>query len=132
MRDRVVSRLVVVVVFVISAALAAACGPASAGGQASGAPTEADATITANALEFDTAKLTLPAGEGRTIRLVNRESVPHNVAIYIDDSAAQSLFVGELISRGETVYTLPRLDPGTYFFRCDLHPEMKGSLVVEG
>jgi plastocyanin len=24
------------------------------------------------------------------------------------------------------------LEPGTYFFVCDLHPDMNGELVVEG
>jgi plastocyanin len=112
--------------------VAAACGPASGGTEPSASPTETDVTITANQLAFDTATVSLEAGEARTMRLVNLENLPHNVAIYVDESASQSLFVGELINRGEIVYQLPPLEPGTYFFRCDLHPEMKGSLVVGG
>jgi plastocyanin len=114
------------------AVVAAACGPASGGTDASANPVGTDATVRANQLSFDTATVTLEAGGGRTLRLINLENAPHNVAIYLDESAAQSLFVGELIDRGEIVYQLPPLDPGSYFFRCDLHPEMKGSLVVEG
>jgi plastocyanin len=119
-------------ILLLSAVVAAACGPASGGSTASPETTEADVTITADALAFDTDMVRLEAGEGRTIRLVNLEDPPHNVAIYVDESASRSLFVGELISRTSTVYRLPPLEPGTYHFRCDLHPEMKGSLLVEG
>jgi plastocyanin len=113
------------------ALLAAACGSASGGAAPSASTIESDVMITANQLSFDTAAVTLEAGEPSTIRLVNLENVPHNIAIYVDESASQRLFVGELITRGEIVYQLPPLEPGSYFFRCDLHPEMKGSLVVE-
>jgi plastocyanin len=128
MRDRIVLSLASVLLSLV----AIACGPAAGGTGPSASPTEADVTITANQLAFDTATVSLEAGEARTIRLVNLESLPHNVAIYVDGSASQSLFVGELINMGEIVYQLPPLEPGTYFFRCDLHPEMKGSLVVGG
>jgi plastocyanin len=128
MRERIVLNLA----FVLLSLVAIACGPTSGGTEPSASPTETDVTITANQLAFDTATVSLEAGEARTIRLVNLENLPHNVAIYVDESASQSLFVGELINRGEIVYQLPPLEPGTYFFRCDLHPEMKGSLVVGG
>jgi plastocyanin len=128
MRDRIVLSLASVLLSLV----AIACGPAAGATEPSGSPTETDVTITANQLAFDTATVSLEAGEARTIRLVNLENLPHNVAIYVDESASQSLFVGELINRGEIVYQLPPLEPGTYFFRCDLHPEMKGSLVVGG
>jgi plastocyanin len=128
MRNRILLSLGSVLLVLV----AAACGPASGGTEASASPVETDVTITANQLAFDTATVTLQAGEARTMRLVNLENAPHNVAIYVDESASQSLFVGELINRGEIVYQLPPLEPGTYFFRCDLHPEMKGSLVVGG
>src|SRR5919197_712476 len=29
-------------------------------------------------------------------------------------------------------YDVPGLEPGTYFFRCDLHPDMKGTVIVTG
>ena len=56
------------------------------------------------------------------------DAVPHNVAIYADDSAAQSLFVGDLVEGPATVtYDVPALDPGVYYFRCDVHPQMNGT-----
>jgi plastocyanin len=127
MRERIALSLATLLV----ALLAAGCGSASGGAEPSASPIESDVTITANQLSFNTATVTLEAGEPSTMRLVNLENVPHNVAIYVDESASERLFVGELITRGEIVYQLPPLEPGSYFFRCDLHPEMKGSLVVE-
>jgi len=34
--------------------------------------------------------------------------------------------------RPTIVYDVPALKPGTYFFRCDLHPNMNGTLNVRG
>jgi hypothetical protein len=51
------------------------------------------------------------------------------VAIYTDDSATESLFVGDLVDGPKTVtYDVPALDPGSYYFRCDVHPQMNGTL----
>lgn len=30
------------------------------------------------------------------------------------------------------LYEIPALERGEYFFRCDVHPDMIGTLVVEG
>ncbi len=62
----------------------------------------------------------------------NRDGgVQHNVAIYRDESAEESLFVGDLIAGADTVtYDVPALDPGAYYFRCDVHPQMDGSVEV--
>ena len=52
----------------------------------------------------------------------------HNVSIYDGDTA---LFQGELISGPATVdYAIPPLEPGTYEFRCDVHPAMIGTVEV--
>ncbi len=82
---------------------------------------------------FDTDCLAAPAGEPFTIEFENADpDVPHNVAIYTDESAAQDLFVGETFPGVETVtYEVPALEPGIYFFRCDVHPTtMTGTFVV--
>ncbi|MGZ8625008.1 MAG: cupredoxin domain-containing protein, partial [Actinomycetota bacterium] len=74
-----------------------------------------------------------PAGKPFSIAFDNQDpGVPHNVAIYTDDSATESLFVGELVPGPKKVtYEVGPLDPGTYFFRCDVHPTtMTGTFVV--
>jgi plastocyanin len=79
---------------------------------------------------FSSDKLTVPSGEPFVLAFDNEDDgIPHNVAIYTDDSAAESLFVGDLVDGPETVtYDVPALDPGTYYFRCDVHPQMNGTL----
>jgi len=109
----------------------AACGGGSTGGSTT-APDTADVALTSVDLAFDTSTITVPAGEAFTLALVNQESMQHNVAIYTDSSASDDLFVGEFIGETTIVYDIPALEPGEYFFRCDLHPGMKGTLIVEG
>ena len=76
--------------------------------------------------------LQLPASEPVELAFDNRDGgVQHNVAIYRDESAEESLFVGDLIAGAEMVtYDVPALDPGAYYFRCDVHPQMDGSVEV--
>jgi len=109
----------------------AACGGGSTGGSTTD-PDTADVTLTSVDLAFDKTTLTVPAGEAFTLALINQESMQHNVAIYTDSSASDDLFVGEFIGETTIVYDIPALEPGEYFFRCDLHPDMQGTLIVEG
>jgi plastocyanin/uncharacterized membrane protein len=97
-------------------------------------PTGTD-TITVCAFDdqaFVPDHLQLPASEPVEVAFDNRDGgVQHNVAIYRDESAEESLFVGDLIAGAETVtYDVPALDPGEYYFRCDVHPQMNGSVEV--
>ena len=61
------------------------------------------------------------SGTGKRAALVNAHRV-------LQDAA--TLFVGKLVSRATIIYDVPALEPGTYFFRCDLHPDMRGTLIV--
>ena len=54
----------------------------------------------------------------------------HNIAIYSDDRSRQ-LFNGELVTGPATVeYDVPPLPAGQYYFQCDVHPNMNGTVVV--
>lgn len=90
--------------------------------------------IAAEHVAFGTDTITVPAGAEVTMNFENRDDgIPHNVAIYTDPSAAEAIFVGEIITGpAEVTYTFTAPEePGTYFFRCDVHPFMNGELVVE-
>ena len=79
---------------------------------------------------FSSDRLTVPAGEPFGLAFDNEDDgVPHNVAIYTDDSAVQSLFVGDVVEGPKTVtYDVPAIGSGEYYFRCDVHPQMNGTL----
>jgi plastocyanin len=113
---------------VIAALAVAACG----GTQVSTIiETVGGTSITALNLAFDQEELAVPAGAAVSLRFENQDSAPHNVAIYTDESAGQAIFVGEIFSGpGSRTYQLPAIAPGTYFFRCDVHPDMRGKLVA--
>lgn len=89
-------------------------------------------TVAAAALEFDTETIELPAEAPTTITFDNQEAgIQHNIAIYGDDSLAEELFKGEVVTGPVTVpYDVPALPQGEYFFRCDVHPTMTGTVVV--
>jgi plastocyanin len=102
-------------------------------GAAVGCLPSPDAAVTVCAFDdqrFVPSSLTSPAGKPFALAFENEdEGVQHNVAIYRDASAKGALFVGDLVPGPTTVtYDVPALDPGGYYFRCDVHPQMNGTL----
>jgi plastocyanin len=99
---------------------------------ASGAASDTVQLCASNEQAFATSSLTAPSGARFELIFDNQdEGVPHNVAIYTDDSATESLFVGDqIVGPDEVTYDVPALDPGSYYFRCDIHPVMDGTLEV--
>jgi nitrite reductase (NO-forming) len=78
--------------------------------------------------------LAAPANKAFTIEFMNMDpGMLHNISIYADSSASQALFVGEMVTGpGSVTYRVKALPPGTYFFRCDVHPtQMTGTFVVK-
>lgn len=90
-------------------------------------------SLVAQGMAFDKNTITVPAGAIVTIDFDNKDSVPHNFALYANSSAPPpAIFQGTPITASTTTYkfTAPTTT-GTYFFRCDLHPfTMTGSFIV--
>ena len=104
----------------------------AAPGGGSGTATVADGAveITAADLEFDATTIEAPAGETFTITLVNNDSAPHNISIYTEEGG-DAIVEGQTINGGETVEVeVSALDAGEYYFQCDIHPDMNGTVVV--
>ena len=90
--------------------------------------------LVAENIAFDKSLITVPSGAHVTVNFVNRDSgVPHTFSVY-ETTAAQNV-----IFRGQAVTGLAKIkynfdaptDPGTYFFRCDIHPtQMTGQFIV--
>lgn len=120
-------------------ALLAACStPADSGADSGGnsgggtvAVTDGAVELSAADLAFDANVIQAPAGEAFTISFTNNDTAPHNVAVYVEQGGDE-IVKGEVINEGQTVEVeVPALDAGEYFFVCDVHPDMTGSVVVE-
>jgi plastocyanin len=117
---------------ITTAIVALAACSAGSSGRAVEPSIDPDAlTIAAKGLAFSTSTLSAPADAPFQIAFDNQESAPHNVAIYRDSSATEKVFGSDPFSGPAVVrYDVPPLAPGTYFFRCDVHPDMSGQLTV--
>ena len=124
------------VLYIVITLLAIAAAAGAAGGEGGGETPpspgpETGITLSAEGVAFNTNQFTLPA-DGATVHFENGDTVPHNIAIYQDDSTNQELFKGEVIDGGESIdYEIGALDPGEYYFQCDVHPAMNGTVTVE-
>ena len=128
-------RLIATLALATVALAAAACSSTSADTNtppASAGPVDPNApAIVAKDLQFTTKDVQVPAGKAFQLTFTNNDGAPHNVAIYTDSSASTNLFRGEVFSGATKVADVPALAAGTYFFRCDVHPDMTGTIVAK-
>lgn len=106
--------------------------PPGGGAPGGGAPGGAEpATVVAQGIAFDTDTISLPADQPSTLTFDNRDTVPHNIAIYTDSSLSEALFQGEIVTGPATAqYEVPPEPAGEYYFQCDVHPTMNGTVTV--
>lgn len=92
-------------------------------------------TVTAVGMAFDTSTITVSAGAHVTITFINNDNgIPHNIAFYTSSSATTVIYKGKTTTGVATItYTFDApTTPGTYFFRCDVHPNtMTGEFIVK-
>jgi plastocyanin len=96
-------------------------------------PPGATVTLVAKNTSFDLSSITLKGGKTSVVTLDNRDAaVPHTFSIYTDANVTQALFQGTPVTGVATKrYRVPALDPGTYYFQCDIHPkQMHGTVTV--
>ena len=115
-------------------ALAVSCG----GGGDKGPPPDLTPStslqLRAKSLKFDKKYLATTAGADVTLSLNNQDGgTSHNFALYTDRGARENLFRGDVFQGKKTVdyrFRAPST-PGNYFFRCDTHPDMNGTFIVQ-
>jgi plastocyanin len=104
------------------------------GGGGAGGAAGLTSTVTAEGIAFDTSTITLPANQAYTLTFDNKDAgIQHNIAIFPSETELTNpLFRGDLITGPDTAeYKIPPLDPGTYYFHCDVHPQMNGQVIVK-
>lgn len=96
-------------------------------------PTPIELEVIAENIEFDTDRIVVEAGRPLSIAFENKDTAPHNIAIFEGDSPEGEVrFQGEIFPGPETmVYAAGEFEPGQYYFHCDVHPSMNGAFVVE-
>ena len=83
--------------------------------------------------EFKEKEIELQAGLPAEIEFENKDKVPHNVAVYGDPEYTREIFVGDVLPGPVTIsYRFQAPPAGEYFFRCDVHPNMAGTVKVVG
>ena len=84
---------------------------------------------------FNLKTMTVPAGANVVINFHNEDAlIPHNFALYTDSSAQTEIYKGKVaLVKKHLVYKFNApSQPGTYFFRCDIHPTMMfGDFIVQ-
>jgi plastocyanin len=90
--------------------------------------------LVAHGMAFDKKTITVPQGAYVAMHFTNEDAwVEHNFAVYCCSSARTTYFQGSLIAGPQAIdYGFFAPDaPGTYFFRCDVHPsQMNGDFAV--
>jgi plastocyanin len=129
----------IALVLVLASAMAACSGsseesePAAGNGGGTATVTDGAVEVTAADLAFDVSTIEATAGGDFTITLVNDDSAPHNISIYTEEGGDLIGSVGDTAEGGQTVtLDVSALEAGTYYFQCDIHPDMNGSVVVGG
>jgi plastocyanin len=105
--------------------------PASAGPTAAAVP-EVPEISASTAVSFETSTLVVPAGRPFDLIFHNKqEGVPHNVKLTESSAATNVLFDGEIVTGPTDItYNVPAIDEGDYYFLCQVHPNMNGTLQV--
>jgi plastocyanin len=124
-------RLMLTLCLVGIAAIGAACSSAAADPLPSGPIDPNGPTILARDMAFSPASVEIAANKNVTVHFDNQDSAPHNVAIYKDASASEKISAGEIVTASKKDQVVPALAAGTYFFRCDVHTNMTGTIAVK-
>ena len=126
-------RLTLTLGLLVLAVVSVACSSASGANTtpSSGTVDPNAPVVVAQNNAFSPATVTIKSGKAVSLTLENKDAAPHNVAIYKDSSASEKVSIGEIISSSSATQEVPALEKGQYFFRCDVHHDMTGTIVVD-
>lgn len=91
-----------------------------------------DSTLAVKNLSFTASRIELPAFTPSKLLFINADKdIPHGFAIHAGGYNGTQLFMGEIrTGTAAIVYEIPELSMGEYFFKCPVHPGLRGTLLV--
>ncbi|HEX2056903.1 MAG TPA: cupredoxin domain-containing protein [Actinomycetota bacterium] len=109
---------------------------AGAGAAAEGAaPAGPTTAIAAEGNAFDLETIVLEAKKQTSLEFDNQDSgIDHNLAIYESEPASEDnvIFDGEVLTGPDAItYEFKAPRKGEYYFQCDIHPDMNGTVTSE-
>jgi plastocyanin len=124
--------LLVLAALLVIAAGVVAVNVTESGGEAAGPEA---VSLSAKDLQFSTDAISVKPDEPIALTFDNQDAgVQHNVAIFQGpDATAPLVFRGDLVTGvASATYDVSALQPGQYFFHCDVHPTMHGMITAGG
>lgn len=124
--------LLPLVAFTLVAALAVACDDETPSSTPDDVPLEGTVLeVTARDIRFTPTELSAPAGV-ITIVLKNEDrGLPHNIRVHRGNNPSGDTVGRTEIENGPSEQRLRlELEAGEYYYHCDPHPNMRGSLIV--
>ncbi|MET0801222.1 MAG: cupredoxin domain-containing protein [Actinomycetota bacterium] len=108
--------------------------PSPGGGGECGADGTVALDIVASGIAWSTTCLVAPAGEPFTVNVDNQDDgIPHNFDLLTEEGGDQIAATEVAPGPVQEPLDVDPLDPGEYFYQCDVHPTMTGNLVaIEG
>jgi plastocyanin len=91
-------------------------------------------TVVAKNIAFEQKHLNFEAGTAVTVDFKNEDvNVPHNMDFTVDQAGAQSFYKQDPVPGPiSATYSFTAPKAGSYFYHCDVHPNMTGTVTVTG
>jgi plastocyanin len=88
-------------------------------------------TVVAKTISFDVSEIVLKANSSITLTLDNQDpGIPHNLAILTSETGTKIFGQAPFSGPAKETWTFTSPAPGQYFFHCEVHPTMKGIVIV--
>jgi len=88
-------------------------------------------TVVAKTISFDVNQIVLKANSPITLTLDNQDpGIPHNLAILTSETGDKIFGEAPFNGPAKETWTFTSPAPGTYFFHCEVHANMKGTVIV--
>jgi plastocyanin len=88
-------------------------------------------TVVAKTIAFDVNEIVLKANSTITLTLDNQDpGIPHNLVILTSENGTKIFGQPYFNGPAKETWTFTSPGPGTYFFHCEVHANMKGTVIV--